>query len=66
MDKLRAEYQALDKKLTIFRVQWNKQAREDIKYSLIHHQSKGKQADFSDWWYEDVARWRELKVILSI
>lgn len=63
---LYAEYNKLDEKLTRFRKQWNRKAREDIQYSLVHHISKGKQEDFPDWWYVDVERWRELKSLLNI
>lgn len=63
---LRREYKELDTKLTDFRKRWNKKAHDDIEYSLIHHSSKGKQEDFPEWWYVDVARWRQLKSILNI
>ena len=65
-NKLREEFHRLDDKLTRFRVRWNRKARQDIQYSLIHHVSKGKQEDFPEWWYRDVARWRELKRLLGI
>lgn len=68
MDKraLRKEYKALDAKLTEFRKRWNRQAYADLEYAKIHHASKGKQEDFPEWWYEDVARWRQLKHILGM
>jgi len=63
---LRDEYRKLDKRLTAFRLQWNRQARKDIEFANRHHRSNGKQPDFPALWYQDVERWRELRKILKI
>lgn len=55
------EFIELDKKLSEFRVQWNRKARDDIKVSLITHCSPGKQAPYPEWHAPDVKRWKRLK-----
>ena len=68
MDKRQArkEYKELDEWLTAFRKRWNEKAFSDLEYTKIYHTTKGKQDDFPEQWYENVACWRQLKRILGI
>ena len=60
------EYKELDSRITGFRKHWNTKARNDLKFALEHHYSKGKQDPLPDWFAPAIARWQELKMILRI
>lgn len=59
------EYKRLDAKLTSFRVKWNKRAMKDLEKAHRGIPTKP-QGDYPDWWYRDVAQWRQLKAELGI
>lgn len=64
-NELRKEYKELDKKLTEFRLAWNKKAHKDLR-DTYKGKHIGKQAPFPDWLEPATKRWRQLRVILDI